>query len=448
MHVIPQLRGLEVKYRDDVVVVGVHSAKFPAERETANVREAVLRYGVAHPVVNDRDFLIWQEYACRAWPTLMFIDPRGRVIGRHEGELPVREFDQLLGQMVGEYRAAELLDPRPLPLRLESTLEAPSPLLFPGKVLADGEGGRLFIADSNHHRILVASLAGDVRHVVGSGAPGLRDGPAESAQFLGPQGMALDGERLYVADTDNHAIRCVDLEAMGVSTVAGTGEQGVGQRTGGEATATALISPWDVLVHARSLLIAMAGYHQIWALDLVEGTVGPWAGSGREDLRDGPPDAACFAQSSGLATDGARLYVADSETSSVRAVDLRDRHVSTLVGRGLFEFGDEDGVGDDALLQHVLGVCWHDGELYVADSYNNKIKRLLPNTRLCRSFAGSAEGGRRDGPAADALFREPGGISAAGDRLYVADTNNHAIRVIDLGTGDVATLPITGLSAG
>lgn len=445
MHVIPQLRGLESKYRDEMVVVGVHSAKFPAERATANVREAVLRYGVAHPVINDRDFQVSQAYACRAWPTLMFIDPHGRVVGRHEGEAPMAELDVLLGRMLDEFRGAGLLHAQPLPLRLESELEAPSPLRFPGKVLADREGERLYIADSGHHRLLIASRDGEVRHVIGDGHPGMDDGNAAAAHFLAPQGMALDRDALYVADTGNHAIRRIDLASLTVRTVAGTGEQGFGARVGGPASSSAISSPWDVLAHDRILLIAMAGFHQIWALNIDAGTIEPWAGSGREDLVDGPPDTACFAQSSGLATDGARLFVADSETSSIRSVSFEDRHVATLVGRGLFEFGDEDGSGDDVLLQHALGVCWHDDEVYVADSYNNKVKRLPPNTRVCRSFVGATEGGRRDGSATDALLREPGGLSAAGDKLYVADTNNHAIRVVDLGSGAVTTLKLTGL---
>src|SRR5579859_753560 len=205
MHVIPQLRGLESKYRDALVVVGVHSAKFPAERETANVRDAVLRYGVAHPVVNDRDFAVWQMYGCRAWPTLMFIDPMGKVLGKHEGELPVQTFDRIIGEMLGQFSAAGQLDRTPLRFRLESELEAPSPLSFPGKVLADSTGGRLFIADSNHHRIVQADLDGTVRHVLGDGEPGLRDGGYYETRFTGPQGMALHDERLYVADTENHA---------------------------------------------------------------------------------------------------------------------------------------------------------------------------------------------------------------------------------------------------
>jgi DNA-binding beta-propeller fold protein YncE len=440
MHVIPQLRVLENTYTDALVVVGVHSAKFPAERETANVREAVLRYGVAHPVVNDKDFAVWRAYGCRAWPTLIFIDPKGNVIGKHEGELLVPEFTRIVGEMVREFDADGSLVRGPMRFRLESVRESPSFLSFPGKVLVDAGRSRLFIADSNHHRIVVADTGGTVVDVIGSGELGMRDGPTTEARFSHPQGLSVAGDVLYIADTENHAIRSVDLASRMVTTIAGTGAQAHEGRRGGEATQIELSSPWDVLFTQGHLFIAMAGFHQIWTYSPATNIVEPWAGSGREDLLDGPGSDAQFAQPSGLTTDGTTLYVADSETSAVRAVDLQTRTVHALVGRGLFEFGDEDAIGEDALLQHPLGVCWWNGALFVADSYNSKLKRIDPISKACTSITGNPQGGNRDGTLAEALFREPSGISVSGELLYIADTNNHAIRVLDFPRGEVTTL--------
>src|SRR5919109_3558324 len=191
MHTFPQLRKIERAYGDKVIVLGVHSPKFPAERETANLREAVLRYRIEHPVVNDRDFATWQRFGGRAWPTLVFIDPLGRVIGKHEGELPFEQFDPLVGGMLKEFEERGILDPGASPIALEQLREPARTLSFPGKVLVEGD--RLFIADSNHHRIHVASLDGAIQQTVGSGAPGLVDGSGETAQFQQPQGMALAG---------------------------------------------------------------------------------------------------------------------------------------------------------------------------------------------------------------------------------------------------------------
>ncbi len=453
MHLFPQLRKLERQYASELVVIGVHSAKFPAEKETAGLTAAVRRYELEHPVINDADFRVWQQYSCRAWPTLMFIDPLGKVIGKHEGELTFDQFDNLLSGMVAEFDAAGILRRSPLP-----TAPPPAPesaLSFPGKVLADAPRGRLFIADTNHNRIIVASLDGDVRQIIGSGEEALADGPLSQAAFNHPQGMAVDGDILYIADTENHAIRRVDLPSGQVATLAGTGQQGY-ERRGGPGRATALSSPWDLALHQGSLYIAMAGIHQLWALELKTGQVAPYAGSGREAITDGPLATAALAQPSGIIVgdsgNGPRLYFADSETSAVRSADLpphqgggNDGSVRTLIGLGLFEFGDVDGDDFRVRLQHPIGITHHDGILYIADTYNHKIKRILPRTRSAFTLAGNGAPGHADGPPTQAQFSEPSGLSIAHNQIYIADTNNHAIRTTNPETGQVATLELTGL---
>src|ERR1700682_302936 len=217
MHTFPQLRKIERKYGDRVIVVGVHSPKFPAERETANLREAVLRYRIDTRCVTDRDCAVWNQFGGRAWPTLMFVDPQGRVIGKHEGELPFEQFDPLVGRMLKEFEERGILSPGAAPIDLEQIREPARTLKFPGKVLATDDA--LYIADTNHHRIVKAGLDGSIQRSYGSGQPGLVDGPAEGAAFQQPQGMASSGRALYVADTENHAIRSIDLEAGIVTTL-------------------------------------------------------------------------------------------------------------------------------------------------------------------------------------------------------------------------------------
>src|SRR5713101_631428 len=438
MHTFPHLRKIERKYGDRVIVVGVHSPKFPAERETANLREAVLRYRIEHPVVNDRDFAVWNQCGGRAWPTLMFVDPQGRGIGKHEGELPFEQFDPIVEGMLKEFEQRAILDLEAAPIDLEHIREPARTLNFPGKVLATEDA--LYIADTNHHRIVKAGLDGSVLRSYGSGEPGLLDGPAERAAFQQPQGMAKSGTTLYVADTENHAIRSIDLESGIVATLAGTGEQALAAGAGGPGRSTALSSPWDLALADRVLYIAMAGTHQIWSLDLDRDTVAPFAGTGREGLLDGAKAEAWFAQSSGLTILNGHLYVADSEVSAVRDIDLESGVVTTLVGEDLFVFGDQDGEAEVVRLQHPLGITGHHGILFVADSYNNKIKRLDPERRTVATWLGSGIAGRADGPGQAAAFREPGGVCAGIDGLYVADTNNHRIVLADWTTGTVRTL--------
>src|SRR5438094_534337 len=443
MHIIPDLKRLERKYTNELVVMRVHSAKFANEKETENIRRIILRYEIEHPVVNDADFAIWNAYAVNAWPTRYLIDPAGYIIGRLPGEGGYETLDKAIGDSIAEFRKRGELNEEPLRFVLERAQVGDLPLAFPGKILADAKSDRIFIADSDHNRIVIASLGGTLLETIGTGAHGADDGAFDRATFFRPQGMALDSDTLYVADTENHLIREVDLKSKTVKTVAGTGRQSR-EPEAGMARSTALNSPWDLQLVGRTLYIAMAGPHQIWKLDLDKQQVSIFAGSGGEARRDGPLDQAAFAQPSALATDGKTLYVSDAEANIIRAVDLGSAgKVRTLVGGNLFDFGDEDGLGNDVRLQHPLGLARWNDKLLIADTYNHKIKLLDPVARSVKSFAGTGKPGQSDG--AKPSFYEPGGLTIAGDKLYVADTNNHAIRVVDLKTKETKTLPIKGL---
>lgn len=431
---------MERLFPNELVVIGIHSAKFPNERNDENLRKAILRYGVEHPVINDKDFGIWRLYGVRAWPTLVLIDPTGRIVGVHEGEITAEQLATVLRKLIAEAEAKGILDRTPV--RFHKETPAKTPLRFPGKVLADAVHRRLFVADTGNHRIVVTDFDGKKMLTIGDGQEGLRDGSFESAQFNNPHGLALHGEHLFIADTGNHCIRLADLHRRTVTTIAGTGKLGRGFSQGGKARAVDLRSPWDVAYHAGKLYIAMAGSHQLWVMDLRQGTLFPFAGNGFEGIRDGAPTDAWLAQPSGLAVGDGVLYFADSETSAIRMANLQTGFVRTLVGVGLFDFGDRDGVGAAVRLQHPLGVCYHDGIVYVADTYNHKIKRLYPKTQACQTFAGSGKPGHKDGAQAEAQFDEPSGISYADGKLFVADTNNHAVRVIDLRQNIVRTLPM------
>ena len=450
IHIIPDLKKLEAEFPDSLVVIGVHSAKFETEGQLESIRQAVLRYGLEHPVVNDIEFGIWNQFGARAWPTLFLIDPLGNVVGYHAGEGIYGLFRPVIETMDREFGEAGLIDPTPLDLVLERKELVPSVLSFPGKVLADETGDRLFIADSNHNRIVVTSLDGEIRYAIGSGTAGREDGPFETATFNRPQGMALspDGSTLYIADLENHLIRTADLTNRTVSTIAGTGYQGLAYPTGRPGLQTALNSPWDVLLHDGELFIATAGLHQIWVYDLANDRIDVFAGSGREGIDDGPPLQASLAQPSGFTSDGERLFFTDPESSAVRQIGFDpEAGLTTLIGTGLFDWGDIDGAYPEAMLQHALGIAFHEGRLYIADTYNHKLKVVDPLERTAVTWAGTGELGWADGPGGEARFAEPSGLSIAGGRLYIADTNNHLVRVADLATGEITTLVLSNLTA-
>ncbi len=416
LHVLDELRELEEKHRDTVVIVGVHSPKFVHEAEHQAVVDAVERYEVHHPVLDDPELATWKQYAVRAWPTLVVIDPEGYVVAQHAGEGHAHALETLVGQLEAEHAAKGTLrrgdgpyvPPEPVPTELR----------FPGKALPL-PGGTFLVSDTTRHQLVELAADGEsVVRRIGAGERGLTDGTSERARFSEPQGLALlpDGT-VAVADTVNHALRRFDPATGEVTTLAGTGRQWwQGSPTEGPAREVDLSSPWDVAWFAGRLWIAMAGVHQLWTYDPEAGTVRAAAGATNEGLVDGPAEEAWFAQPSGLAATEDRLWIADSETSAVRYLerDGKGFTVRTAVGTGLFDFGHRDGAADQALLQHPLGVtALPDGSVAISDTYNHALRRYDPATGEVSTLATD--------------LREPSGAVLADGDIVVVESARHRL---------------------
>jgi hypothetical protein len=424
--VLPQLRELESKYSRELVVVGVASGKYHAERITSRIRDASLRLAAVHPILNDRQFRTWRSYAVSAWPTLVAIDPAGYVVGTHAGEFTAEMLFPFIDGLIESARSRGTLNDQPLHFGSDAPTIETNRLRYPGKVVVDGT--RIAIADSGNHRVIVARLGDDhasakIEAVIGNGKPGFSDGA--DGQLNSPQGMVFSGETLYLADEENHAIRAIDLKRKELSTIAGTGSQ---LRTRSDRDAGAMSSPWDVALFGKTLFVAMAGTHQIWSVDLRSGKSKIHCGTGGEDIRDGENHDALLAQPMGIVASGERLYFADAESSAIRWADTaEDGAVGTIVGTGLFDFGDVDGIGDDVRLQHAQGVAMRPGGgLFVADSYNDCIKIVDPEARSSKVWIRG--------------LSEPSGISCSESHAYVADTNAHRIAVVDLASTELTEL--------
>ena len=419
LHVLDELRPVEEKHAGELVVVGVHSPKFVHEADPAALTAAVDRYEVTHPVLDDPSLTTWQAYTARAWPTLVLVDPEGYVVAQYAGEGHAHAIDALVDDLRAEHLARGTLQPGDSPY-VPPAVEA-GDLRFPAKAVALPGGGFL-VADAGHHSLVeLAADAETVLRRIGSGARGLVDGPAGTARFSEPNGLCLlpgdvaaaVGYDVVVADTVNHALRGVRLADGSVRTLAGDGRQ---LFPGAPDTEGALSSPWDVAWWQGRVWVAMAGVHQLWTFDPETGGVDVAAGTTNEGLVDGPLGDAWFAQTSGLAADGDRLWLADSETSSVRRV--ADGRVETVVGTGLFDFGLRDGPAEQALLQHPLGVTvLPDGSVAVCDTYNGAVRRVADGvvTTLATGLA------------------EPSGAVLDGDELVVVESAAHRLTRVPLG---------------
>ncbi len=424
IHVIPTLKRIEESFPDSVVVVGIHSPKFPGEKNTRNLEQAIHRYEIEHPVVQDVDFSIWKNYAIRAWPTLILVGPNRYILGEYPGEPnPDMLLNTIDGILKGLRSQNALFGNAKDLLFVDKSADAKT-LSFPGKISYSLEDKEFAIADSNHNQIVTADSEGRITRRIGSGKAGKSEGTFNEAEFFRPQGLCFQEGQIWVADTENHLLRRIDVKGETVTTCAGTGKQGAALKRGREVS---LSSPWDVSIADGWLYFANAGSHQIGVYHIDEGTIEPFAGTSQEALIDGPRFNGAFAQPSGLSTGDNKLFLADSETSAIRSVRLDEfGFIATYVGRGLFDFGDHDGKGKLALLQHPLGVHYSRDKVYIADSYNHKIKVLDLKTQNVTTISFDLE--------ANSIGQlwEPAGVLELNNRLYVSDTNNHRVLKIDL----------------
>jgi thiol-disulfide isomerase/thioredoxin len=433
LHVLDELRPLEQRYRDVLVVIGVHAPKFPHEADHRALAAAVARYDVRHPVLDDPDLRTWQEYAVRAWPTLVVIDPEGYVVSVAAGEGHADGLARLIDELVAEHDARGTLrrgdGPYVQPPPVRTTLR------FPGKVVWRPSGpdqtgaaaaGTFLVSDSGHHSVVELAADGEtVLRRIGSGERGRLDGRPDRAQFAEPQGLTLlppdvaaeVGYDLLVADTVNHLLRGVRLGSGAVSTVADLPRALAGARVV-PGRVPPVPSPWDLVWWRDRIVIAAAGVHLLLDFDPRTGQVGLLAGTTVEGLRDGPALDGWLAQPSGLAVDAAdRLWIADAETSALRWLtesDSGDATLHTAVGAGLFDFGHVDGPAADARFQHPLGVAvLPDASIAVLDTYNNAVRRYDPVTGEVSTLATEVA--------------EPSGAVVVGDDLVVVESAAHRI---------------------
>lgn len=418
LHVLDELRPLEEKYAEELVLIGVHSPKFVHEADPEALVAAVERYGVHHPVLDDPALTTWQAYTARAWPTLVVVDPEGSIVASMSGEGHAGGLASLIEELIVEHRSKGTLR------QGDSPYVAPTPdatqLRFPGKIAAHPDGSFL-VSDTAHHEVVwfEPDLATERARFVGFNEPqGLLVLPAEVA--------ARVGYDVVVADSVHHQIRSIRLSDGEIQVLAGTGEQ-LRERSGsGAALKQPLSTPWDVTWWIDRVVIAMAGTHQLWALHLAadpkDNTVAVLAGTSAEGIRDGLAHDAWLAQPSGLATsaDGTRVWIADAETSALRSLTLTDEgfELKTHVGQGLFDFGHVDGPAPQALLQHPLGLTeLPDGSVAIADTYNGAIRRYDPVSDEVTTLAtGLAE-------PSDVLFA---------DHLLVVESGAHQVIAVPL----------------
>lgn len=429
IHSLEEIKRLEEKWKNELIVLGIHSGKFPNEHNLQNLKNAVLKYKITHPVANDSNFQIWELYGISAWPSFVLIDPQGRIVARKVGERIFDVFDKLIEKLVLRSDIKQVLKADTVQLQKENLKPIKNTYLyFPSKITISPSGRELFISNSGANNVLVVhTQTGSILEEIG-GKEGFENGNFSSVKFSNPQGIYYKNENLFLADAANHAIRKIDLISKHVSTLIKPNEN----------FKTSPRSPWDLSFWNSDLIIAMAGTHQIWIFDS-KNNFKTYIGNGEEDLGDENSKNSRLAQPSAIVVYENKIYFLDSETSSLRVYDPKEDKVKTLIGKGLFQFGDVDGKKDSALMQHPLGITAENQKIFIADTYNHKIKYYDLKSQNLVTLAGTGKAEFKDGEFSKASFNEPSGLLYWNDNLYVVDTNNHSLRILYLKDQKVET---------
>ncbi len=422
------LQYLESKFKDGLVVIGIHSPKFSHEHDRYAVEQAIGRQQVRHPVINDSSYAMWKRFRIKQAPTLVIIDTEGYILGALSG---IGRRQQVEGLIHNNLMHAEIKDIRntaPFPFKAPSTTE--KVLSYPGQVLATRN--RLYISDSGHNRVLECNHEGKITRCFGAPIAGHLDGELEEASFSNPQGLEKIGDYLFVADTGNHSIRRIHIPRGDVHTVIGNGRPAtVTTQDYSDPAVAQLNCPWGLHHHKGSLYISLAGSHQVWRWQLSMNHLAPVVGNGKEGLRDGISTESQFAQPCGISSRSEGLYIADASSSAIRSVRMPDIKVTTLIGTGVNDFGHIDGPANTAKLQHPMDIAYDEKRdlLWICDTFNNRLKYIQLSTNTVTSL--DLEG-----------LDEPGGLSLVDNYLWVANTNQHQVTRLDLMNGSAEIIRI------
>lgn len=422
------IQYLENKFRDGLVVVGIHSPKFTHECTSHAIRQAIARQQVRHPVINDSSYDMWKRFRIKRSPSFIFIDTEGYIIGALSGAGRRHQIEGLIQKNLMQAEVKNSRNKTPFPLT--EPQESRQLLSYPGRILATSD--RLYISDSGHNRVLECNHEGKVLRRFGTTMAGLLDGELEESSFCNPQGLAKIGDYLYVADAGNHALRRIHLPRGEVHTVIGNGNKGViTNQDYADPGVAQLNFPWALHHHNGSLYISLAGQHQIWRWNLSMNQLAPLTGKGEEGLKDGVACDTLFAQPCGISSNSDGLFVADASSSSIRTIRMPDINVSTLIGKGLNDYGNQDGPATVARLQRPMDIAYDEKRdlLWICDTYNHTLKYL----RVSASAVGTLDLSGLD---------EPGGLSLLEDYLWVVNTNKHEISRLDLAKGNAEVINI------
>jgi hypothetical protein len=415
-----------------IVVFYVHSPSFAAQKDICLINDALREYAITQPVVVDNKFSLWQAYGIQGWPSVAVIDPLGKITGAFLGEDIYENLKPVISGLAHEFSLIGIINYKP-PLFTAPTRSLSQKLLaFPSKIIYAPERDSFFISDTGNHKIIECDTTGKLIQTIGTGNKGSENGSFETAAFFAPRGLAWDSANnaLYVADTFNSLIRKIDFKSQTVTNLAGNLEHKYVPIKKGIAAEIALHTPLDLCLHKNKLYIAMGGLHQIWTLDLTNNQIEAFCGSGFQQLIDGAlPTAALALPTSMFFDEEDTLFFTEGENSSLRYI--QNNQVRTLIGKGIFEHGDSDGEAANAALQFPQALIGSGSKIYIADTFNHKIKVFDKVQKQIITLIGGGKKGNSNSTGLLSEIAAPSGLALFDNTLFFTDTYNGCVKKYD-----------------
>ncbi len=429
------IKKLEQKFGNKLLVIGIYSAKFDSEKNYQLIENAVLKHDITHPILVDDDLKIWNNFKIKAWPSFVLINPHGNEVETYVGENSVVEMSRDVKKIISRYRYR--LNSNPLPITPEKYNKIGNVLRFPSKLAYSSslsyksrQYSAIFISNSGQNNIVISALNGDIIEKIGGAEEGLVDGIFDDATFNSPSGILFNDNKLYVADSGNHALRVIDFKEGLVKTLVGSGVKGdvISDATAIDAALVNLSSPSDVefFPDKNTIAISNSGTNQILLYHLKDHKISVLAGSGKEGMLDGKGRASSLAQTSDMSAFQGKLYFLDALTSSLRVVD-KSGDVKTLIGQGE-KFGHANGAKEKALMQHPLALTVDNSGVYIADSFNHRIRKYDFSSKQIRDLVGAESD---DDFGAKTRFDSPEGIISIANNFYISDSGNNRLLILN-----------------
>lgn len=434
LQAIINLKKLQDKYPNLLTIIGVHYPTFENEKNYLSVKKAIIRNEIDYPVINDAGLELSKKFDVKKSSTMLLFGLNGKILYNSNNFEDINEFYEKISKTISKNKLSINRDELPIVLEkntsISNILDGPRKMIFVDKFSYKNiEFPAIVIANTGNNSIIISKLSGEIIYKIGSGVSGFENGEFSKAKFYQPQSMLYANNKLYIADMGNNSIRIADFETQKISTLIGNGNQGgqiLSKRNNAEDTELNHPNDIEFFPSKNSLVINNSGTNQILVYDLDKKDIAVLAGNSQSDDVDGIYPNNSLNNVADMAVHNKKLYLIQSKNGLIKSLNI-DGELVTINANNPVKF------------QNPNAIIVDDSGIYIADSFNHSIKKYDLTTNQITKIAGNNRG---EEIGDKTQFDEPSGMVAFIDKIYVSDTNNNRILMVNKGNAASSLLDI------